>query len=268
LSVVQPAPTSGDVIDRLGSQPNRRALVSFLRAQHELWDPAIVEGLYERVVRVARADLRQAERLAEAAVWLSDKLADDSCRAQSLRAVGHVLLIRGKYNDALERYRAALELFRRLGRDLDIGRTLSGGALQSLISLGRYDEAFASAQEARAIFERHGDRLRLARLDSNIGNILYRQDRFPEALALYERAHEELRRVGQPQDVAAVLINMVVCCTSLNEFQKALQIYGEARRYCEAHDMPLLVVQADYNIAYLHYLRGEYTRALELYRAA
>ena len=32
--------------------------------------------------------------------------------------------------------------------------------------------------------------------------------------------------------------------------------------------MPLLVVQADYNIAYLYYLRGEYTRALELYRAA
>ena len=32
--------------------------------------------------------------------------------------------------------------------------------------------------------------------------------------------------------------------------------------------MPLLVVQADYNIAYLYYLRGEYTRALDLYRTA
>ena len=31
--------------------------------------------------------------------------------------------------------------------------------------------------------------------------------------------------------------------------------------------MARLVVQADYNIAYLHYLRGEYTRALELYQA-
>ena len=32
--------------------------------------------------------------------------------------------------------------------------------------------------------------------------------------------------------------------------------------------MPLLVLQADYNIAYLYYLRGEYARALELYRTA
>jgi CHAT domain-containing protein len=31
--------------------------------------------------------------------------------------------------------------------------------------------------------------------------------------------------------------------------------------------MPLLVTQADYNIAYLHYLRGEYSRAIEMLRA-
>jgi CHAT domain-containing protein len=266
--VAQQALESGDLIEQLAAQSSHRAMVAFLRAQPELWDPAVVERLYERVVRVARADVTQAERLADAATWISEKLGDDSCRAQSLRAVGHVLLIRGKYTDALARYEAALELFRALDREVDVGRTLSGGALQSLISLGRYEEAFASVREARRIFERHGDRLRLARLDSNMGNILHRQDRFPEALELYERAHEQLARVGQPQDVAAVLINMVVCCTSLNEFQKALEIYGEARAYCLAHDMPLLVVQADYNIAYLHYLRGEYTRALELYRAA
>ena len=32
--------------------------------------------------------------------------------------------------------------------------------------------------------------------------------------------------------------------------------------------MPLLVAEADYNIAYLHYLRGEYALAIELYHAA
>ena len=32
--------------------------------------------------------------------------------------------------------------------------------------------------------------------------------------------------------------------------------------------MPVLVAVADYNIAYLYYLRGEYTHSIELYRAA
>ena len=258
----------GELLDQLGVQSSRRAMVAFLRQQRQLWDPAAVESLYERVVRVARVDLRQAERLADAATWLADKLGDDRSRAQSLRAVGHVLLIGRKYAEALERYGAALQLFRTAGQDIDVGRTLSGGALQSLIHLGRYQDALASAQEARRIFKRHGDLLRLARLDSNVGNILFRQNRFREALALYERAQAQLANVGEPQDVAAVLINTAVCCTFLNEFQKALDTYHLARRHCQTHDMPLLVAQADYNIAYLHYLRGEYTRALELYRAA
>ena len=266
--MVSPAPLDGHLIDELGSQSSRRAMVTFLRHQPHLWDPTVVQGLYECVVRVARVDLRQAERLADAATWLADKLRDDRCRAQSLRAVGHVLLIRRKYGDALKRYEAALQLFRTAGTDIDVGRTLSGGVIQSLIYLGRYAEASASARKARRIFERHGDRLRLARLDSNMGNILYRQNRFQEALTLYQRAHEQLALVGEPQDVAAVLSNMAICHMHLAEFETALEVYHEARRYCLTHDMPLLVAQADYNIAYLHYLRGEYTRALELYRSA
>jgi len=260
--------SSVELIEQVGSQASRRAVASFLRHQKKLWDPAVVEALYESVVRVARMDLRQAERLADAAIWLAEKLHDDRCRAQSMRAVGHVLLIRRRYSEALKHYKAALKLYRRLGEDLDVGRTLSGGALQTLIYLGRYDEALKAAREARRIFERHCDRLRLARLDSNMGNILYRQNRFQEALTLYERAHEALAEVGEPQDVAAVLSNMAVCLMHLNDFETALHRFDEARGYCETHDMPLLVAQADYNIAYLHYLRGEYTRALELYRAA
>jgi CHAT domain-containing protein len=258
----------GELIDRLGSQSSRRAMVAFLRQQPHLRDPLVVESLYDHVVRVARVDLRRAERLAEVATWLAEKLDDDRCRAQSLRAVGHVLLIRRKYLDALRKYEAALELFRTAGSEIDVGRTLSGGVLHSLILLGRYDDALASANEARRIFERHGDALRLARLDTNMGTVLARQNRFQEALVLYQRAHEPLTQVGQPHDVAAVLSNMAVCYMSLNEFDKAMQTHHDARLYCETHDMPLLVAQADYNIAYLHYLRGEYTRALELYRAA
>jgi CHAT domain-containing protein len=177
-------------------------------------------------------------------------------------------LIGRKYLDALRKYEAALALFRAARSGLDVGRTLSGGVLQSLVFLGRYEDALTAAREARRIFERYGDPLRLARLDGTMGNILARQNRFPEALVFYQRARETLMNVGEPRDVAAVLSNLAVCYMSLNEFDTAMQTYQDARLYCETNDMPLLVAQLDYNIAYLHYLRGEYTRALELYRAA
>jgi tetratricopeptide (TPR) repeat protein len=259
--------TLDTLIGHLAGVSTSRARVSFLRRHRELQEPAVVEHLYARVVRLARVDLQQADRLAHAAKWVADILEDDGAGAQSLRATGHVLFIRGKYKEALAHYNAAVKLFRRAGREVDVARTLNGG-LQSLISLGKYEEALEWARRARVLFERHGVALGLGRLDSNVANILYRQDRFDEALALYDRAHQQLSANGEPQDVAAVLSNMAVCYINLNNFEKALATYHAARTYCESHAMPLLVVQADYNIAYLYYLRGEYTRALDFYRSA
>jgi tetratricopeptide (TPR) repeat protein len=256
-----------DLIEQLAQVQNGQARARVLRQHRHLWSPALIQRMYEDVVRLARIDVQQAGRLARAGMWLADQIGDEGARAQSLRAMGHVALILGRHRDAVKHYDGALRLSRRLGRDVDVARTLNG-ALQSLSSLGRYQEAFASAEEAREIFERHGNRLGLARLDTNLGNILYRQDRFEEALARYERAYEHLSHIGAPEDVAAVLSNMAMVFISLNDFERALDTYRRAREYCEHHAMPLLVLQADYNIAYLYYLRGEYTRAIDLYREA
>ncbi len=255
------------LIGQLARLSDARARRGVLQRNRLLHDRSTVEFLYEEVVRLARVDVQQADRLAQAASWIAEKLGDDYCRAQGLRAAGHVLLMRAKYAEAVQAYQAALSLFRRLGCEAEVGRTLYGGSLQALIYLGQYPQAFAWAQEARKIFERLGDRLRLARLDTNMGNILYRQDRFEEALECYRRAFLWFGREGDPQDVAITLRNMAVCYISLADFGKAMQTYTEAREHCERHNLPLLVAEADYNIAYLHYQRGEYARAVDLYQS-
>ena len=61
---------------------------------------------------------------------------------------------------------------------------------------------------------------------------------------------------------------MATCQISMNDFRQAMDTYERTRRYCLEHELPLLVAVADYNIAYLYYLRGEYTKAIEMYRAA
>lgn len=253
-------------LDRLAELRTAAARTRFLRAHRELLTPHVVEELYARVVRLARVDLQQAEHLALAARWIATRLGNDACRALSLRADGHVRFIRGDARKALERYSAAVKLFRRAGRPVDVARTLNG-ALPTLIALGRYGEAHAWARRARVLFERHGVALGLARLDHNVAGIFSRQDRFDLALPMYVRAHEQLSTLGEPQDVAAVLSNLAVCYINLHDFEHALATYETGRAHCERHGMSLLVLQADYNIAYLYYLRGEYTRALDRYRA-
>ncbi len=259
--------TRESLIDHLAGVHSPRARASFVRRHRELVDPAVVDELYGRVVRLARVDLEHADRLALAARVIADALDDDMSRAQSIRAQGHVRFIRGEHGAALKHYDAAAKLFRRAGRDIDVARTLNG-SIQSLISLGKYTEAHASARRARALFERHGVALGLARLDHNVAGIFSRQDQWDKALPLYERAYDVLSKKGEPQDVAAVLSNLALAYINLNDFERALTTYRAARAYCERHGLPLLVLQADYNIAYLYYLRGEYTRALDLYREA
>ena len=265
MADVQISSEMGELIRRMGEIAEPDEAGRFLEENPQLHNPAAVLRLVEEAVRLTRGDLRRAERVVRAAIWIAEKIHDEFGLARSWRAGGHILYLTGKHHQALERYQAAMDLFDRLGQEIEAGITLSS-SLQPLAYIGRYQDAFAAAEQSKRIFERHNDQVRLARLEAHVGNILYRQDRFDEAMHAYERAQGTLGETGEPQDVAAVLLNKAVCYISLNEFAKALEAYQSLHDCCKAHPLPLLVAQADYNIAYLHYLRGEYTKAIELYR--
>jgi tetratricopeptide (TPR) repeat protein len=231
-----------------------------------LWTPAFVDQLADEATRRIRIDLESAERAATAAEIVAAALNDDGARSRSLRAMGHVHALRRRHRQALDCYAHARTLCLRTGRLLDAAITMSG-ALQTLIYTGDYPRAHAWAAEARRIFRSRGDRLRDARLDSNVGNVFFRQDRVDDALAHYERARDAFDRLGATEDAAIALRNLAVCYISLGDYPRALGAYRRARRYCAQHGMTLMVVKADYNIAYLAFLRGEYTRAIEAYDA-
>ncbi len=233
----------------------------FLRRHRRLLQPSVVERLAESVREQVRVNLDHALRLAEAAVQIAERLGQSGPLARGLRAKANALHFLGQNKAAADLHRQAVALFVAEGDLTETGRTLSG-SIQPLILLGEYDRAQAAARRAQETFARCGDTLRLARLQINIGNIFHRQDRFAEALACYERAYAQLLPLDDTEGIASSLHNIAVCLISLNDFRKATAIYGRARAFCKEHHMPLAIVQADYNIAYLHYLCGEYSLAI------
>ncbi|MBS1859013.1 MAG: CHAT domain-containing protein [Acidobacteria bacterium] len=249
-------------LDALAAEPHSP---DFFARQPELRATASVEALQDEVLRVLYADPARAAIMARAAFDLAAELADPAARAAALRAMGHVSYVSSRYEEAVRFYGEALDILDALGRDRDAGRTLVS-AIQPLIYLGRYDQAYAWAARAELIFQRLGDHLRLARLASNVGNILYRQDRYQEALDSYQRARATLGTAGEPRDFAAVLSNIAVCLVSLGQHAQALAAYSEARQCSLRHGLHSLVAAADYNIAYLHYLQGDFLRAIDLYK--
>src|SRR5215469_12953163 len=249
---------------RLSKEADRR---KFFTRHRGLIRKEFVEQLAELVVERVRVSTQEAVHLAEAAILIARRLKRKDALAPSLRAKANALYSLGDNRAAKEHHQQAFQLYESLGDAKEAARTLST-SIQPLILLGEYDQAFHAAERAREIFTRLDDRRRLARLEINVGNIYHRQDRFEESIAHYERAYQELLPYKEVEGIAVVLSNMAVCLISLNDFPRALATYQRARTFCEQHHMPLLVAQADYNIAYLYYLRGEYSRAIESLYAA
>ncbi len=227
----------------------------------------VVANLTERVWQEVRVDTVEAQRIADIAIETAEATGDKTSLAKSLRAKANALYALDHHAAAIQLHEQAITLFEQTGEQAELARTLSG-SIQPLLLLGRYDDALAAGERARAIFKEQGNTRRLARLEINIGNVYHRQDRFAEAAEFYERAYQELIQHDDSEGVAAALSNLSLCCISLNDFPKALDLHRKARQHCEQKGMPILVAYADYNIAYLYFLRGEFGRAIQMLRAA
>ncbi|MBV9308184.1 MAG: CHAT domain-containing protein [Acidobacteriaceae bacterium] len=256
-----------DLCDQLGHLHDEASRKAFLSQAPQLLQLHIVEKLAEAVRVSVRVDVPKALTLAEAALIIAGELENDEALARGLRAKANALWFMGDCRSAVDLFERAAVLFEQIGKMDEVGRTLSS-SIQSLTLLGEYDQAFAVAARARDIFTALGEAWRVARLEINVANIYHRQNRFVDALPAYERAYRELLPYKDMEGVGVALHNMAVCLIALDDYPEALKTYERVREFCRQHEMPLLMAQADYNIAGLHYLRGDYTKALEILRSA
>jgi CHAT domain-containing protein len=259
--------SSESLIAELGQLSSDAARRKFLSKHTKLIRQATIEQLAQLVVQKVRVSTKEALHLAEAAILIAKRLRRKEAQALALRAMANALYSTGDYRAAIEHHQRASTLYESLRNWKEMARTLSS-SIQPMILVGEYEQAFRAVERAREIFSRLNDAWRLARLEINVGNIYHRQDRFEESIAHYERAYRDLMPYKDAEGIAVVLSNMAVCLISLNDFPRALATYQRARAFCQENNMPLLVAQADYNIAYLYYLRGEYSHAIEALYAA
>ena len=248
---------------RVRGQKNRR---KFLGRYRRWLSVQLIIELADQARELIRVDARESLVLSKAAIDIAQILGDESAMAHAVRMKANAKYALGFYRTAVDLYRDAILRFTRLGDRTEVGRTLSVSIL-SLNLCGEYEAAQQAGEQARAIFTALGDEHRLARLDINLGNVYYRQDRFAEALDCYKRAYRVVLDRQDAEGIGVVLSNLAVSLISVGEFPEALKTYQEARETCQKHGMPRLVAQADYNIAYLYYLRGEYSRAIDMLRS-
>lgn len=225
----------------------------------------VVAQLCEQTRQSWRVDTKHSLEIARCALLVAERLGEPLPLAQSWRTLANALYFCGHNREAIHAHERALAGFEPLNDRTEIARTLSA-SIQPLILVGEYDRAHRAAARAREIFAAENNNRRLANLEINVGNIFHRQDRFPEAMEQYDHAYVEYQRFNDVEGMAVAMHNSAVSLICMNDFPRALATYQRSRELATQNNMPLLAAQADYNIAYLYFFRGEYSRAIEMLR--
>lgn len=141
-----------------------------------------------------RGDLRQALEEADLAGMVL-RGTDAAALLMNRAAVLHML---GDAEGALDGYRRVLASFRRQGNALMEGRCLNNrGVLR--ISMGNLAGAEADFRRAELVFGQLGQDLAVADVRENLGYVAAARGDVPAALALYDLADEDYRRMKVPR---------------------------------------------------------------------
>ena len=233
---------------------------AFLRQQNIVPGWQTISALKSEIDRLIGADLNAAQVLAERTEQLADAFGDSLSKAFADAGRARVLHHLGRYAQSEQLYDSAVSALR-AARFTNDAAIIEMHRVFALTQMGRYDEALRVARAARRVLKL-GEPVYLAQLETNVGIIYYRLDRYKKALEHYERAREILASSGDETMRAVIDTNRSHVLMELDRHGEALALLESAALAMQAAGQKLWAAQTQFHIAYLQFLRGNYNAAL------
>lgn len=218
-----------------------------------------VAYLKTEVDRLIGADLKMAERLSGRLDELASALGDKTSRAFADASRARVYHHLGQYAEADALYQSAIKGTQSAKLYTDTAM-IQTHRVFALTQMGRYREALALSRAARRALSRSP--VQLAQLETNVGIIYYRQDRYANAIEHYERARRILASQADKTIRAVVEANLSHALMETDRHGDALSLLESAAVAFEESGQALWAAQTRFQIGYLQFLRGNYNVAL------
>ena len=239
---------------------------AFLRARPGVIDWRAFAKFKLEVDKLVHGDLSNAAQLVERIERVAAVVDDPRATAFAKASRARFLHICGKHRESNQLYAQAARTLREHKLTL-YSAVIQRQQIDALTELGRYDEALRVARDARRVLGAAGA-VEQAKLETNIGNIYYRLDRYKEALRRYERAHNLLQASGDADMRAHVDLSRSNILSEMDQPGEALRLLEGAAAVWNRRRQRLMAAQALSKIAYLNFLRGSYSAALGAYYQA
>jgi len=140
--------------------------------------------------------LDAAGRDADRALASAAEAGDTWATGWALHVLAGVATVRGDLADALPRYDRALAVAETDPALTDLGLLLQINKAATLCNLNRYDEALATAEQARQLADQVGTAFRLAQAHCALGQVFYETGRWDDALAELSTVPTDLKEPG------------------------------------------------------------------------
>jgi tetratricopeptide (TPR) repeat protein len=232
------------------------------------WPPYELENYVERRKAAAdsywNSDPTVSLAIANEIIGIGCLLDNRAYLALGLMARGDAIKLIGRSEEAWDTLELAGEVYLSISGEVGWGRTRIG-RLSVCINVGRVDEALADAEIARSIFERHGEVVRMLRLDMNVAYFHTQIGDYQQALAGYNRALETaLSWKEQGEEYLGLLYtNVGYSYAELGDLRRAEQYHLWAHTFFIDRGNTLHLVKAEFNLAYIAILQGRYRDALK-----
>jgi len=227
----------------------------------------LFNGIWETVRPLYAGQPRSIESarglsLAQAALLLASKAGDRQLLIDAWHMMGRSLGANEEFEKAIPFYRQVISGLQESGERHQSAR-LHLALIGVLLNADRYPEAFETARIAETLFNERHDDLGLARLYHNMANIYHRTDDHARAYDHYLKAYTIFEKLGDERDIAHSCFNLGNALAEIDQFEKSDDMYARSIKLSQSHGMTDLWTQANYNRAYLYYLRGRYSEALD-----
>ncbi len=190
--------------------------------------------LAEEAENLAVTELTRSLEATELVLALADKLGGAREQSRARRARGQALSYADRFDDALPLFDQASDIAEQADLPLEAARARMS-SIHPLASMGRYDDAIAAGEAARAAFLASGERVFAARCDLNLGATLQRRGDAAGAMRMFDRARPLVE--NDPVVLAKLESNRGHALIGLDEFAAAERAYQTALPLFEQRDM-------------------------------
>ncbi len=225
---------------------------------------AVVARLKDEVDRNWYNDPHCSVRLSEIIICIGQQRNDLNQIALGTMARGDSLKFLGNLADAWADLEQAGNFYLEAGNDFGWARTRIG-RLYICVDLNRVEQALREGQQARQIFEQHGDTDRIIRLNLNVGHVYNRLGKLHESLHLYEETLAlalKLDSLGELHK-GAIYTNLGYTHHELGNMSQALYYFEQAQSLATLRNENRRRALAEINIAYVRKMHGHYREALQ-----